>query len=54
MLPLNPILQVVPSRVGVDVESVERLIWTTVAPLRAEATVATPQHLSKLQSEPSK
>ena len=54
MLSPNPLLQVVPSRVVADVERVKRMIWTTVAPLRAEAAVATPQPLSKLQSEPGK
>jgi len=50
MLPPNPLLQLVPSRVLAAVERVERMIWTPVAQLTAEATVATPQHLSLLEA----
>jgi len=53
MLPPNPLLQLVPSRVLGAVERVEKLIWQPVGPLWAEATSASPIYrpLAEAQSE---
>ncbi len=44
MLPPNPLLQLVPSRVLGAVERLEKLIWHPVAPLRADVTETQPDY----------
>ncbi len=54
MLPRNPLLQLVPSRVLAAVERVQALVWRPVAPLPTEATRASAEHrpLASAHREP--